>query len=280
MLTFSSLAGWQNPAAARFLISDAANESHACSISFIPSGATSGKVLLMNDSGAGDGADSTMSLPGIGSAGNSQCRVTALGSSASVAGDTLTLTLTITFSDSFAGNKVLFMAAQDKSSGLTGWQPMGTWAIPGSSTEGPLVGGVSPARSNTLSETYEFTFSDTSGVQDVVVASVLINNALNGQRSCYVAFVPSGPAAGDVFLVDDTATSYQGMTIPGSGRIANSQCSVSAARSSVIATGNILTLRLAIEFAPAFSGNRILFAELRSMTLGSNWQAVGTVTVP
>jgi hypothetical protein len=70
------------------------------------------------------------------------------------------------------------------------------------------------------------------------------------------------------------------MTIPGSGRIANSQCSVSAARSSVIATGNILTLRLAIEFAPAFSGNRILFAELRSMTLGSNWQAVGTVTVP
>jgi hypothetical protein len=117
-------------------------------------------------------------------------------------------------------------------------------------------------------------------VQDIVVASVLINNSLDGQRACYVAFVPSGPTAGDGFLVDDIASSYQRMTIPGSGRIANSQCSVSAIGSTVIAAGNTLTMRLAITFTRAFTGNRIVFAELRSTTLGSNWQAVGTVTVP
>jgi hypothetical protein len=280
VFTFSDPAGWQNVAAANVLINDAAKVPHACSITFMPSGTASGKAFLMDDAGTIGGPDSILALPGAGSVGNSQCRVTALGSSASWAGEILTLTLAITFSDTFAGNKVLFLSAQDKSSGMTGWQPMGTWAIPGSATEGPLVGGVSPARSNTLSEIYEFTFTDTAGVQDIVVASVLINNSLDGQRACYVAFVPSGPTAGDGFLVDDIASSYQRMTIPGSGRIANSQCSVSAIGSTVIAAGNTLTMRLAITFTRAFTGNRIVFAELRSTTLGSNWQAVGTVTVP
>jgi hypothetical protein len=70
------------------------------------------------------------------------------------------------------------------------------------------------------------------------------------------------------------------MTIPGSGGISNSQCSIAAAGSSVVASGNTLALSLAITFTPWFAGNQIFFLEARSNALSSNWQAVGTVSVP
>jgi hypothetical protein len=108
----------------------------------------------------------------------------------------------------------------------------------------------------------------------------LINGTLDGRQACYLAFVPSGPAAGEVFLVDDTASSYQKLALPGSGSIANSQCSIAAMGSSVNVSGNTLTLTLAVTFTPAFAGNRVIFSEARSVTLSSGWQTVGTVTLP
>jgi hypothetical protein len=108
----------------------------------------------------------------------------------------------------------------------------------------------------------------------------LINATLDGRQACYLAFVPSGPAAGNVFLVDDAASSYQGLAVPGSGSIANSQCSIAATGSSVNVSGNTLTLTLALTFTPAFAGNRVIYLEVRSMTLGSSWQTVGTITLP
>jgi hypothetical protein len=44
---------------------------------------------------------------------------------------------------------------------------------------------------------------DTNGWQDIPVANVPIASAINGIGACYVAFVPSGAAAGLFFLVDD-----------------------------------------------------------------------------
>ena len=53
------------------------------------------------------------------------------------------------------------------------------------------------------SKAMTFTFSDPRGWQDLDVVNVLINNFLDGRRACFVAFVPSGPSGGSVFLVDD-----------------------------------------------------------------------------
>jgi hypothetical protein len=278
--TFSDPVGWQNLAVAEVLINNVPNGQNACLVTFVPSGASSGSISLANDAGATGGPDTAIALPGSGNLSNSQCSVSAAGSSASWDGDALTLKLAIAFNASFLGNKVLFLAAQDETSSNSGWQALGTWGVPGTMALGPAVGGVVPARSSTLSQNYSFTFTDTAGVQDIAVASVLINSAIDSQHTCYLAFVPSGPAAGEVFLVGDTATSYQSMTIPGSGGIANSQCSIAAAGSSVIASGNTLALSLAITYTPPFAGNQVFFLEVRSNTLSSNWQAVGTVSVP
>jgi hypothetical protein len=70
------------------------------------------------------------------------------------------------------------------------------------------------------------------------------------------------------------------LTLPGSGTLSNSQCTVSAAGASVSAAGNTLTLELPITFAQTFAGNLIFYAAARKNTMNSGWQAVGTVAVP
>jgi len=62
--------------------------------------------------------------------------------------------------------------------------------------------------------------------------------------------------------------------------VSNSQCSISGAGSSVSGSGNTLTLTLAMTFNQSFAGNQIFFLAARNNALNSNWQAVGSVSVP
>jgi hypothetical protein len=281
--TFSDSAGWQNLGVQDILINSALDGRHACYIAYVPSGATTGSLYLIDDAGDAGGPYTGMVLPSSQTASNSQCTINGTGSSASGRGNTLTLTLGITFNSSFAGNKIFYLASADTDTGNSGWQTPGTWTVPGPPPTGPAVGGVSPARSNTLSQTYTFTFTDTNGWQDLAVLNVLINSAIDGRHACYLAYVPSGANAGSLFLVDDPGDSggpFTGFILPGSGTAQNSQCTVGGAGSSVTATGNTLTLTLPITFTAGFAGNQVFFLAARSNTVSSDWQAVGSVTVP
>jgi len=143
---------------------------------------------------------------------------------------------------------------------------------------------MSPATSNSLGPTtYTFTFTDTNGWQDIAVANVLINSAIDGRHACFLAFVPSGASGGSVLLVDDAGDAggpYSGLVLPGSGAASNSQCTISGAGSSVSGAGNTLTLKLAITFTAGFAGNQVFYLAARSNTLNSGWQAAGTVELP
>src|SRR4029077_17938564 len=130
--------------------------------------------------------------------------------------------------------KVFYLAAQDTAS--SGWLALATWSVPGTAPVGPGVGGVTPARSTSATQPFTFTFTDTNGFADLAVTNVLINNFLDGIGACYVAFVPSGPSAGTVILVDvagDAGGPYAGaFALPGSGTASNSQCTINGATSS------------------------------------------------
>ena len=105
----------------------------------------------------------------------------------------------------------------------------------------------SPPAGSGTAQTFTVTFSD----PNLTVGDVLINNVLDGRGACYVAFVPSGPASGSVYLVDnagDAGGPYSGMLLPGNGTVQNSQCSIAAAGSSVSRDANTVTLKLAISF--------------------------------
>jgi hypothetical protein len=199
-------------------------------------------------------------------------------------GNTLTLTLAVTFSSGFAGNQVFYMAARSNTQN-SGWQAMGTWTVPGPPPTGPAVGGVNPARSSALNQIYSFSFSDTNGFTDLAVVNVLINNFLDGIGACYVAFAPMGATSGYLYLVDDAGdggyANGSPIALPSSSTLQNSQCTIDAAGSSVLATGNILTLNLVITFNQGFAGNQVFYLAARNNTTGnSGWQAVGSVTVP
>jgi len=263
-LTVTDLAGWQNNVV-DILINNALDGRQACYIAFVPSGPGSGSLYLVNDAGNAGGPFATAALPGSGTIANSQCSVNAGLSSATISGFTLTLSLAVTFRDAFAGNKLIYAAARDAQSN-SGWQTLGLWKVPGGTPAPISVGGA---------QNFSFTFTDTNGASDIAVANVLINSTLNGVGACYVAIVP-----GRVLLVDvagDAAGPYQSLTLPGSGTIANQQCSISAQGSSISANGNTLTVTLAITFGPGFGGTRVVYAAARSALQNTGWQPVSLV---
>ncbi len=278
---FSSVLGYQEIRVADVLINTFLDGRKACYIAIVPSGPSSGAVYLVNDAGDAGGPYSAMTLPSGATIQNSQCTVSAIGSTISGSGNTLTVTLTIAFRNSFAGNKVAYLAVQDPS-GNSGWQALGTWNIPGVTPTGPRVLGATPSRGTKSRDTYTFVFQGTSGFADLSVVNVLINDFIDGRRACYVAFVPSGSGGGGLFLVNDAGDANgpnAGMVLPGSASIQNSQCRITGSGSTVSTNGNVLTVTLNITFLD-FSGNRIVYLAARSNSVSSDWQAVGSVAVP
>jgi len=67
--------------------------------------------------------------PGSTMISNSQCPVAGTGSSVAATGNTLTLTLPITFKPAFAGNQLFFLAARNATMN-SGWQAVGLVAVP------------------------------------------------------------------------------------------------------------------------------------------------------
>ncbi len=283
--TFNDPSGWQDLSVVNVLVNRYLDGIGACYVAFAPASATSGYLYLVDDAGDGGYANgSPIALPSSGTLQNSQCAISGAGSSVVSSGNTLTLTLAVTFKSAFAGNQVFYLAARSNSQN-SGWQAMGTWTVPGPPPTGPAVGAVNPARSSTLSQTYTFTYTDTNGFADLAVVNVLVNNFLDGIGACYVAFAPTSATSGYLYLVDDAGdggyANGSPIALSSSGSLQNSQCTINAAGSSVLATGNLLTLNLAITFNQGFAGNQVFYLAARNNTTGnSGWQAVGSVTVP
>jgi len=273
--TFDAPNGFASLTVVDVLINNFLDGIGACYVAYVPS---SGSLLLVDDAGDAGGPYSAMTLPGTGTIQNSQCSISGAGSSVTGSGDTLTLTLVVTFKPSFSGNKVFYTAAQDTAS--SGWHALGTWSVPGAPPVGPTVSSVTPAHSVTAEQLFTVTFTDSNGFGDISITDVLINNFLDGIGACYVAYIPSINA---VVLVDnagDAGGPYAGSFIMGSGSAANSQCTINGANSSVSGNGNMLTLTLDITFNHSFAGERVIYAAAGSNTANSGWLAVGTQTVP
>jgi hypothetical protein len=182
------------------------------------------------------------------------------------------------------GNKIFYTAARSNTQN-SGWQALGTWNVPGTSTIGPAVTGMSPARSVTNGGIYTFTFSDTNGYADLSVLDILTNTFLDGIRACYVAYVPSTATDGYLYLVDDSGdggyVSGSPLLLSSGGTLQNTQCTIYASGSTASASGNTLTLNLGMAFNAGFAGNQVFYVAARNNSTGnSGWQAVGSVTVP
>jgi len=137
--------------------------------------------------------------------------------------------------------------------------------------------GVAPVGTN---QTLTFTVTDTNGTGDLAIVDVLINNALEARRACYLAYVTS---VDRLFLVNDAGDAggpYAGeMALDRVTRgIHNSQCVVNSA--TINAAGNRLTMTLNVSFQAGFTGNRVVYAAGRdNFGESTGWRAVATWTV-
>ncbi|HEY2016894.1 MAG TPA: hypothetical protein VGH38_25490, partial [Bryobacteraceae bacterium] len=271
--TFFDPDGAQNLDVVNVLFNNSLDGRNACYLAY--SRSANLLYLVSND---GSSLSSGLALNGAGSVTNNQCSVAGAGSSANAGGTSLTLTLAVTFTSSFSGNKTIYMAARDIAQNNSGWQALATWAVPGFATF-PAVAGANPARGNGSSQTFTFTFMDSKGFQDLGVENILINSALDGQQACYLAY--SRPL-NFLYLVNDAGSALlPGLALNGTGSVGNSQCTVSGAGSSAGGSGNTLTLTLNISFTAAFRGNRVIYLAARDNADSNNsgWQPLGSWTI-
>jgi hypothetical protein len=116
------------------------------------------------------------------------------------------------------------------------------------------------------------------------VLDVLVNAFLDGEQACYFALAPTSATTGYLYLVDDAGdggyVNGTPMLLPSANSLKNAQCTLHGSGSSISASGNNLTLTLAITFNSSFAGNKAFYMAARSNTQNSGWQVLGTWNVP
>ncbi|MBZ2177552.1 MAG: SBBP repeat-containing protein [Acidobacteria bacterium] len=257
------------------LINNFLNGERACYIAFdLPSNF----LFLVND--VGDGV-TALPLSGSGTTSNGQCTIVGAGSSATVSGNTLTLTLVIQFNaTTFSGRKVVYLAARDSDQNNSGWQPMGTYSVGAAPATNPMVVSLTPNSGTTNSATLTVSYRDAAATTNLQATQILINSALDGAAACYVPYFVPGNL---LLLVPDNGDAGQSavMSLTSGGTLENSQCRVESVGSSRSDSGNLMTLTVRLTFKAAFRGRKIIYGGVQTGAGGnSNWHAMGAWVVP
>jgi len=251
----------------------AATSANSCMLYYDRAAA---RLNLLNDAG------SVWSGGSLGAASvlqNNQCSVNLAGSSASLVGNALTLNLAMTFKPAFGGAKNVYMYGTNAGGSNSGWQDRGDWTVPAVAVA-ITADSVTPASGNLASQTFALQYSDTLGAADLSTTWVWFNAtfAATSSNSCMLYYNRS---AGQLNLLNDAGTTWMTSTPGSATTLQNNQCSVNLAGSSVVLSGNSLTLNLAMTFKPAYVGAKNVYMYAVNGTgTSSGWQDRGDWTVP
>jgi hypothetical protein len=221
------------------------------------------------------GNRTTPITPGTsGSQSNSQCTLSGSGSSATLSGNNLKLTVAITFNYTFVGQKNAYLLATGSNGVSSPWSVGGTWT-PARNGE-PSSASLSPSSGSGLTRTFTAVYSDQNGAEDLSSARMVFNSTLNGINACYVIYLP---ATNTFNLVLDGGVGSTGIVAGSPGQISNSQCTLSGAGSSATVSGNTLTLSMALTFSSSFAGSKNVYLDaIENSNATSGWQQLGTWT--
>jgi 6-phosphogluconolactonase len=122
----------------------------------------------------------------------------------------------------------------------------------------PTAVSVTPNSGSGANQVFAFEYSDTNGYTHLSLAYAGFGpTAYGDEHTCRVEYVRATNA---LYLKNDAGTVFLGPVTPGGvGTLSNSQCALNASESAVSGSGNILTLRLALSFTPAFAGTQGIF---------------------
>jgi hypothetical protein len=123
--TFTDANGWRDLGTIDILINEFLDGRQACYVAYQ---VATNLLYLVND--AGTGLEPALPLNGSGTTGNSQCQVNGAASSVNANGNTLILTVSLTFLPPFDGQRVIYAAARSYGDvNNSGWQAIGAWTV-------------------------------------------------------------------------------------------------------------------------------------------------------
>ena len=203
---------------------------------------------------------------------NDQCTLNGAGSSASLAGTNLTLTVSLTFQPAFAGNKTVYLYAADAVTN-TGFLAKGTWnvTIP---PPVPSADSVSPNASTGAIQTFTFVFSDTQSASNLTNIAMLFSTSGSLANSCYIVY---DPVAGSIRLFTDNAQGSGSKPVGSTTVLQNSQCALGAVSVSTAGLSQIVTLT--ITFKAAFGGLKNIYMFASEGALNTGFVRRGTYLV-
>jgi hypothetical protein len=266
--TFSHPAGAAALANVGVLVNASASTSYGCFVIYVPS---QNLFSIANDVPA---TGSTTVIPGGGSAANSQCGLIGTGSAATLSGTTLTMTVSLVFANGFAGNKTVYLWAQDASTN-TGWISKGTWAATNPPAQ-PHADSVSPNGNTGTVQTFQFVFSDSQNPANLIATAIAFGSSSTTlTNSCFIVY---DAARATVQLEYDNLAGSTSKSITSTATISNSQCSIGA--SSATVSGLSIIVSLTISFKASFNGlqNIFMFAA-DSSGVSTGWVQNGTYIV-
>jgi hypothetical protein len=203
---------------------------------------------------------------------NSQCAVGTV--TVTISGQSMLINAAITFKPAFNGPQNIYMYAAEIGQN-TGWQQRGTFTA---ATGGaPQAVGVSPSGGGGSTALLSFTAADLAGSSFITGMAILIAPSFNLNNACYLNY---DRAVGVVTVAYDTAANGSSPVVLGSNTVvANSQCALRGAGSSVSFGATTVTLTLDLNFRPAFAGTKNVYLLAAEPGVNSGWQLVGTWTV-
>jgi len=201
---------------------------------------------------------------------NSQCSIDLAASSAVASGNNLTLNLAISFTPTFAGTKNIYMSVLNKFGLNSGWVSRGTWTA----TNAPIPVSVTPSAGTGAAQTFQYSFSDPNGFRDVKTMWTQISTGTAYPGSCATMY---DAVNNRLYLIQDGGTGWLGPIAPGAATtLQNSQCAIDGATSSVVGSGNNVTVTLSYTFQPTYTGAKNIYGRAMNLAgLDSGWQLKG-----
>jgi hypothetical protein len=242
------------------MLSRTASVDFACHISYNPA---TNQLTLGNNVLASGGMPVT---PGSGSAQNTQCQLNGAGSGAVLAGDTLTLTLSVVLDLGFPGTNTLYLYAADANVN-TGW-------VAKVATSAVSADSVSPGSSTGASQTFVFEFSDNKNAANVQTTAMLINTTLSVVNACWLVF---DRARGLVSLLSDSGTGSNAKPFGSNANVQNKQCALGPP--SITTSGTTIFLSVPLSFYGAFTGPKNIYMLALGPNNNTGWIQRGTFNV-
>jgi len=213
---------------------------------------SSGVIRLVQDPGGAflsntaiAGTDQTVS--------NSQCTVLASLSTVTISGNSVTVTLFVTFTTAFRGAKQLYLSAENQNDddNMSVLTQVGTYNITASVS--PLV--VFPSSGSGSEQTFTAIYSDTTNPIDFAVLNLKSSgNNTDAANACKMRY---DLGTTNISLVNDAGTAYGSPITSGSATpLSNRQCTVYGVGTSATTFGNYVVIYFDVSFAAGFDGEK------------------------